>query len=82
MKNLENRVKAIEDRNIKVEADKAWETSWVRRVTIGTLTYAVVIIYLFVINNDKPFLNALVPSVGYILSTLVLKKIRNIKEKV
>jgi len=28
MKDIEARLKKIEDRNIKVETDKAWETSW------------------------------------------------------
>ena len=32
-------VAAIQERNIRVEAEKAWETSWTRRViiTLGTL---------------------------------------------
>lgn len=74
--NLEQRIEAIEARNKKVEADKAWETSWVRRLSIAALTYAVVVIYLSVINNDAPFINALVPVVGFLLSTLVMSRIR------
>ena len=60
---LEQRIAIIEARNKKVEADKAWETSWVRRISIAVLTYAVVVFYLSVINNDAPFINALVPVV-------------------
>ncbi|HLB66633.1 MAG TPA: hypothetical protein VJJ78_03515 [Candidatus Saccharimonadales bacterium] len=78
MKNLESRVAAIEARNAKVEQDKDWETSWTRRISIGLLTYAVIVIYLIVINNDKPFINAAVPAVGFLLSTLVLRQVRNI----
>lgn len=73
---LEARISAIEARNKKVEADKAWETSWARRLSIAALTYAVVVIYLSVINNDAPFINALVPVVGFLLSTLVMSRIR------
>ena len=39
-KSLESRLKAIEIRNKKVEDDKAWETSWVRRIVIMALTYS------------------------------------------
>ncbi len=79
MKNtdLEARVRAVEKRNQSVEADKAWETSWTRRISIALLTYAIVVAYLFVIDNDKPFVNAIIPPVGFILSTLVMKSIRN-----
>lgn len=76
MKDLEKRVRALEARNKRVEADKAWETSWLRRLSIAGLTYVVVTSYLFAIGNDKPLINALVPVVGYLLSTLVLGRIR------
>jgi hypothetical protein len=81
MTDIESRVKAIEDRNRKVEQDKAWETSWVRRLSISALTYCVVFAYLNIINNDRPWINAIVPAVGYLLSTLVLKSIRQIWQK-
>jgi hypothetical protein len=67
MTELEKRVKAIENRNKRVEADKAWEKSWTRRLTIGFMTYATAVGYLKVINNEDPWLNALVPAGGYVL---------------
>jgi hypothetical protein len=75
---LEKRVEAIEARNKKVEMDKAWEVSWARRLSIGGLTYAVIVIYLFVINNNAPFINAAVPAAGFLLSTLVLRRVKEI----
>lgn len=73
---LEERIEAIEARNKKVEADKAWEASWIRRISIAALTYLVVVSYLnFVIKTD-PWLNALVPVAGFILSTLTINYLK------
>lgn len=76
MNNLEKRVAEIEKRNKRVELDKKWETSWTRRISITVLTYSVVLGYLFLIDNDKPFINATVPPIGFLLSTLVMNQIR------
>lgn len=70
---LEKRIEAIEKRNAKVELDKAWETSFVRRFMIAILTYFVVVIYLVFVNNNSPFINAIVPAVGFFVSTLVIR---------
>jgi len=80
MKNIETRVQAIEDRNKRVELDKAWETSWTRRASIAALTYLVVVGYLFATGNDSPLINAIVPVVGFMLSTLALGFIRKLWE--
>lgn len=81
MSDLEARVAAIEERNLRVEQDKAWEVSWTRRLSITLMTYVVVVGYLYVIDNDQPWVNALVPAAGYFLSTLVLKNIRQLWHK-
>jgi nicotinamide riboside transporter PnuC len=76
-RDTEKRLKAIEARNARVELDKAWETSWTRRLSIAALTYAVIVVYLHIINNNAPFINAAVPVVGFILSTLVMRQVRD-----
>lgn len=82
MKDLEKRVVAIEKRNKKVETDKAWETSWIRRICIMILTYIVVIAYSYVIRkSDNIFLNSLVLVIGFTLSTMLLNLVRKIWEK-
>ena len=78
---IEARLEAIETRNRRVELDKKWETSWTRRLSIGALTYAVVFVYLTIIGNNNPFINAFVPAIGFVLSTLLLKSIRNLWQK-
>ena len=69
---LEARVRNLEERNRRVEGDKAWETSWARRVIIFALTYAAMFTYFLVIGIPQPFLNALVPSLAFVISTLSL----------
>lgn len=78
---LEKKLKKIEERNKKVELDKAWETSWTRKILIMLLTYIVVIIYSYLIRKfDNILLSSLVPVIGFTLSTLSLKLIRKIWE--
>lgn len=63
MKDLEKRVVAIEQRNKKVELDKAWEMSWERKLIIALLTYLVIVLFFFGAHLPDPFINALVPTV-------------------
>lgn len=78
---LEEKIKNIEERNKRVELDKAWETSWTRRLCIMVLTYLIVIIYSYLIRNfDYIFLSSLVPVIGFMLSTLSLKLVRKFWE--
>ena len=69
---IESRLEQIESRNAKVEADKAWETSWVRRGLLTLFTYLAVSLYLNAIYIDRPWLNAIVPAVGFMISTLTM----------
>ena len=48
---LKNEIEKIKKRNEKVELNKAWETSWTRKLCICILTYIVVVIYSFLINK-------------------------------
>lgn len=77
-KTLEERLAIIESRNKRVEADKAWETSWTRRLSIMVLTYIVVVVYLRFVVHIDPWINALVPVIGFLLSTLTVSVLKNI----
>lgn len=72
MDHVEKRLNAIEQRNKKVELDKAWETSLSRKIIIAVLTYILVVLFFFVAQLPKPFINSIVPTAGFILSTLSL----------
>jgi len=69
---MKSEIEKIKDRNKKVEADKAWETSKTRKSVIAVLTYIVIVAFLCSIGAPSPWLNALVPTIGFILSTLGL----------
>lgn len=65
---LERRIAAIEERNARVEADKAWETSKMRIGTLGVTVYGVATILLLSIGDARPLLDAIIPAAGFILS--------------
>jgi hypothetical protein len=79
---LENEIAKIKERNKRVELDKAWETSWTRKICICILTYIVVVIYSYLINkNNNIWLSSLVPVIGFTLSTVSLNLVRTVWEK-
>jgi len=69
---LEKRISQIEERNKKVEKDKAWEVSYTRKILLILFTYFSIVLYLKYIVQIDPWLNAIVPAVGFLLSTLTL----------
>jgi len=71
-KSFEQRLKTIEDRNKRVEIDKTWETSWTRRALLVLFTYLAIGFYLAAVKIEEPWLNAIVPAVAFMLSTLAL----------
>ena len=80
-KELEQEIAQIKLRNKRVELDKAWDTSWTRRICICILTYIIVVIYSYIVRNyDNIFLSSLVPVIGFTLSTLSLRLIRKVWE--
>jgi hypothetical protein len=77
LENIKQEIEQIKFRNHRVEADKAWETSWTRKISIAVLTYSAIVLFFFFAEMPQPFVNAIVPTLGFLLSTLsisVLKK--------
>ena len=70
--NLEERIEKIEARNNLVEQNKAWETSWTRKALLIIFTYLAIALYLKFVIGINPWINAVVPSIGFLLSTLTL----------
>ncbi len=72
IENLAKEIEKIKERNKRVEGDKAWETSWTRRIFIAVSTYILISIFLIIIRVDKPFISAIIPAAAYLLSTFSL----------
>jgi hypothetical protein len=69
---MKKEIKAILERNKRVEQDKAWEISLSRRTLIALMTYFILVIFLRIIKIPNPWLNALIPAIAFVLSTLSL----------
>jgi len=76
LKKIENELLIIKERNKKVEADKAWETSTTRIILIVLITYVFASIIMYFIGVKSYLLNALVPTLGYFLSTISIPQIK------
>lgn len=75
---LENEIIKIKQRNWKVEEDKSWETSSARRILLVVFTYVSIGLYMYAIGVADPWRNAVIPSIGFLLSTLSLPFFKNI----
>ena len=78
VEHFEQEISALKVRNTRVELDKAWETSWTRRIIILMLTYIVVVLFFLAANLPDPFLNSLVPTLAFSLSTASLPLLKKI----
>ena len=67
---LQSQIDEIKNRNKKVESDKAWETSVFRKVIISVFTYIVIVLFFFFAGLANPFVNAIVPALAFLISTL------------
>ena len=81
LKQLEAEIEQIKSRNLRVEADKAWETSTTRKTILTLFTYIAVAAYLHSIKVEDAWLHAIVPSIAFMLSTLTLPYIKKIWTK-
>ena len=81
LEELENEIEKLKERNKKVEGNKAWETSWSRKVLLFIFTYLAIGLYINAIGIERPWLNAVIPSFGFLLSTLTLPYFKSLWEK-
>lgn len=77
LEQLKKEINLIKERNKKVETDKAWETSKTRIFSILVMTYIITAIVFYFIGVKNFLLSALIPSLGFYLSTQSLPFIKN-----
>jgi hypothetical protein len=78
---IQKDIEGIKQRNKSVEADKAWERSYMRRITLMVFTYLILSLYMLAIEIPRPWLNSIIPTAGFLLSTLSLPWFRKIWQK-
>lgn len=81
LEDLEKDIALIKKRNLSVETDKAWETSRTRRLIIMTFTYILIGTFFVLVGVSDPWINALVPTFGFFLSTLALPFCKSLWKK-
>ncbi|HRZ30437.1 MAG TPA: hypothetical protein P5274_02100 [Candidatus Paceibacterota bacterium] len=78
LEQIKKDIQEIKERNIRVEKDKAWETSLLRKVLVAILTYIVVVLFFIFAHLLNPFINAIVPTLGFLLSTLSISFVKKV----
>ncbi|MBI2196400.1 hypothetical protein HYU45_02190 [Candidatus Daviesbacteria bacterium] len=78
IRDLEREIQKIKERNQRVEADKAWEVSWSRKVVIAGVTYVAIALFLLVTNFEKPWESAIVPAIGFLLANMTIPLFKNL----
>lgn len=78
---IEQRIQLIEKRNRRVEIEKAWSDSWTRKILVAIFTYLSIALYFQYILEINPWLNAIVPTVGFLLSTLTFSFFKGLWSK-
>ena len=66
---FESQLNEIQERNRRVEADKAWEISKFRIGSIVILTYLTTCLMFYILGVKEFYLSAVIPTLGYYLST-------------
>lgn len=73
---IERKLKEIDERNRRVENDKAWEVSKFRVLVITLMTYVITAIVFKLIGVKDFLLSAFIPTIGFFLSTQSLPFIK------
>ena len=73
---LEHLIEEMNRRNYRVDLNKKWETSATRFMGVTAITYITMNLILWSIGGPYPPIHALVPTCGYMLSTLSLQRLK------
>lgn len=74
---LKEEIEKIKFRNKRVEADKAWETSWTRTMFVALSTFVLAFGFMLLVEEREPFGKALIGTAAYIMSTSTYGFLKN-----
>lgn len=74
---LQQAVAELKQRNERKDFEKRWEVGPARTLLIIALTYGCLFCYMWLVNMEAALLSAVVPTVGYALSTLAFPGARD-----
>jgi len=66
---LQTEIEALKQRNFEKDRGKEFESSYTRVIFIMVITYWTLFGYMCIIQTSNPFLDAIVPTVGFNIST-------------
>jgi len=78
LQDIQREIDLIKERNARVEMDKSWETSWIRKVLVAVITYLLIVIFMFAAKLEKPFISAIIPTIAYLISMSTLPYFKNL----
>lgn len=79
---LEEEIQKIRERNAEKDEHKAWETSLFRKFLIAGLTYFLMVLLMGSIGVENPEVNAIVPTLGFLLSTISLSVFKSLWKRI
>jgi hypothetical protein len=63
LESLKQEIEELKSRNKKVEAEKSWETSIFRKLSIIIITYLFMVIVMYFLDLSRPFISAIIPTI-------------------
>lgn len=75
---LEHELEFTRNQKRELQLHLAWDRSWTKIVLLTVVTYIVIAFVFYCIGSKKYFVNAIIPSVAYFISTRSLSFVKKI----
>ena len=81
IQNLSERINNLEQHSLYKAKEKAWEESYLRTLALAIVTYGTTLGIFYLIKAESPYLAAIIPTTGYLLSRPSIWGIKQLWEK-
>ena len=75
---LQNAIDVLREEFKEEKKQQQFHSSWTRIITISTITYVTMAIYMYLLGVNQPYYSAVIPTTGFYLSTLSVSPLRRI----